>query len=753
MKRHCRNTILHGCVSIAAASGVLISSSALSAVLEVEEVIVTAQKRDQNMQDIALSVTAFSGDSIQALGFTNSTDLAGQVPGLNIGTPVGEGNNPSIVLRGVGLNDFNDNNESPIAVYKDNVYMGSMVGQTFQLFDMQRIEVLRGPQGTLYGRNATGGLVHYISNKPSEEFAFNSNLTFGRYNQLKFEGAISGPVSESVRARISVATNEHDPYVKNRIGPDTNEADSQAYRALIDFDLTEKLTASVNFHGGKSEVIAPAYQHEVTDPSGVDFWGYSDNDGNVFAGDYNRNGRLEVETRGASLTLDYAGDMELVSITAWEDVEKFHEEDTDLGPFNGIEPVFAADYEQFSQEFRLSDEWDNGNWVLGLYYFESDIDGDYRLDVNYPGELIDIILTGAGVPGFPLGLGPEIMDFVDYNVDFNQDTESVALFGQIEYDLTESLRLTAGLRYTRDERDFTYLNFDTDANAIAFDYRNGGADVINGNKNNINENNLSGKVALDWDIDENIMLFANISRGFKSGGFNAGFMDVDMQTARDNFGITTQYDEEILTSYEAGIKSSLLDNRVRFNASVFYYDYSDFQALSFFGISQFIVNSDASVKGGEIELVAQPTEQLEFQLGASFIDSNVDEIRNLNTGEVLKDRDMVLAPKLTFNGLVRYEWTLANDATISAQTDFNYQDDHFFDVTNQPVSSQDSYTVWNARLAYLSPQEQWEFSLWGKNLGDEQYRVYRFDFTGAGGFNQNFYAPPQWYGVTVNYRY
>jgi len=204
-----------------------------------DEVIVTAQKREQKLQDVSVSITAFSGEAMRELNMANSVDIAGQTPGLNVGTPVGEGNNPSITLRGVGLNDFNDNNEGPIAIYRDEVYQAAMPGLTFQLFDLERVEVLRGPQGTLYGRNATGGLVHFISNKPSEEFGGFLDLSLGDNGQVKAEAAIGGALGESVQARLSVATNQYDGYVKNRIGPDGNEGDSTAYRLQANFSVTD----------------------------------------------------------------------------------------------------------------------------------------------------------------------------------------------------------------------------------------------------------------------------------------------------------------------------------------------------------------------------------------------------------------------------------------------------------------------------------------------------------------------------------
>ncbi len=743
----------------------------VSAVM-IDEIVISAQKREQNMQSVGVSVTAFTGNDLKQLGYINSTDIASQTPGLNIGTPVGEGNNPSIVLRGVGLNDFNDNNESPIAVYKDGIYVGSMPGQSFQLFDMERVEVLRGPQGTLYGRNATGGLVHYISRRPSEEMSVDANFTAAEYNQIRFEGALGGALSERTQGRLSVATNKHDGYVENRIGADGNDADTWAYRGQLYVDIAENLNLLLNAHAGDSDNIAPKYQHQVTDPSGVDFWGYTDNDGDNFAGEYDRDGTLKIETQGYNATLTWlSGNLELVSVSGWETVDKFHQEDTDMGPLPGIQPTFAADYEQFTQELRLSGSWDGGFWVVGGYYFNSDVKGNYDLQINYLGQQLNAMNES---PDFGGGLGGpftegELYTFLNYDAKFDQDTESMAVFGQVEYDLTAAVSLTAGLRYTQDERDFTYLNqvgpqrgvlldflmdvgaIDPDTQAI-FDYTKGGADVIAGNVNNIDNDNISGKLGLDWQFSRDVMMFANVSQGFKSGGFNAGFMDTDMQAARDQFGTNVQYDEEILTSYEVGIKSTLLDGQVRLNATAFYYDYQDFQALSFFGISQFIVNSDATVKGGELELVALPMEGLQLQLGTSFIDSQVEEVRDLNTGTLLTDRDMVLAPELTVNGLARYRWKL-NQGSIAAQVDFNYQDDHFFDIVNSDISAEDAYTVWNASLSYTSVNDLWEVAVFGKNLADEDYRVYTFDFTGPGGFNQQFFAPPRWMGVKLSYHY
>ena len=218
---------------------------------------------------------------------------------------VGEGNNPAFTLRGVGLNDFNDNNEGPIAIYSDEIYNAALAGLTFQLFDTERVEVLRGPQGTLYGRNATGGLIHFISRKPTSTLEGYGTLQYGSYDQIKAEGAVSGPLNDGMRARLAGAYHQHDGYVENRIGPDGNEADSVAVRAMLETDIGESGSLLLRGTYAHSDVASPRFQHQGTgSPFGpdVDIWNYRDTDGDVFAGEYDDRGRLDIRNTGASAT-------------------------------------------------------------------------------------------------------------------------------------------------------------------------------------------------------------------------------------------------------------------------------------------------------------------------------------------------------------------------------------------------------------------------------------------------------------------
>jgi iron complex outermembrane receptor protein len=708
-----------------------------------EEITVTAQKRAQNLQDVPVSVTAFSGDALQKLELTNSTDIAMQTPGLNIGTPVGEGNNPSITLRGVGLNDFNDNNESPVAVYIDDVYMASMAGQTFQLFDLERVEVLRGPQGTLYGRNSTGGLVHFISRKPTEETEGYIRASYGRFNNYKLEGAVGGALGDRVQARLSFALDKADGYVNNRIGPNPNNKDSVAWRFQLNFDATDDLSVLFNFHGTHTDARAAAYQHQGTGlaPDGspctdaqaaagscTDFFGYRDTDGDVWAGAYNRVGPLDIKTYGGSMTInwDFSDSLTLTSITAYDILRKFHQEDTDMGPLDLVRPTFQARTRQFSQETRIAGEGDSYNWVAGVYYFTQHVNAPQRLD-------------------FGMDLDPTF----SLDTSVLQNTRSFAGFAQAEVDLTEQLSVTGGIRYTDEHKDYDYTQIDRLGGVTGLGIP--GLVLLDFNQANfgnlavLNNGVFSGRGGINWRPNEDWLVFASIARGFKSGGFNAGF------TSAPPSGI--RYGKETLTSYEVGFKSTLLGGLARFNATAFWYDYKDLIALTFEGTASFLTNAaNATVKGAEFELVANPIEGMDINLGMSLLNSDADGI-TLPGNVPLNNRKLVLAPEFTFNGLVRYSVPMGNDGALSGQVDFAYQGAHFFDIKNQPVARENGYWVWNARVAYSFADDAYEIAAWVKNLTNEKYLAYTFDFTGDFGFNQQFYAPPRWWGVTASAKF
>ena len=727
-----------------------------------EEVIVTAQKREQSLQDVGVAVTAFTGDQIRQLGFTNTTDIVSMTPGLNYTVPNAESSQINFFLRGVGLNDFADANENPVAVYVDGVYRPAMGGLSFQLFDMERVEVLRGPQGTLFGRNTTGGLVHYISKAPGEEVEGYFNLTGGDFSQLKLEGAIGGPLGDTVSGRLSVATNQHDGWTENRAGPDYNETDAKAARGQLLFTPSDAVDLLVSAWWSDNDASVGAWQHQATrfdangesvplgpgeqDMSvdcnadgmldandlrpapGTDCFGYSDTDGDPWAGAYDRNGRVEVETSGFSATLDWelSEDLILTSITAVQSVDRLQSEDTEASPFPLILPTFAASTDTLTQELRLAGGGETIRWLAGLYYFDNEVDGHYDLD-----------LTNLG--------------FVLFDANYKQETDSLALFGQVEFDLNDEWTLLAGARVENEEKTLDYLNTDQSGlfeflfgSDVAFDFSPESVGDLAKHDND----SVSGKVELDWRPGENLLVYGSVSQGIKSAGFNVGFLDQTFLFASNTVD-TIPFGEETLRSYELGFKSTLFDGRARFNGSAFYYDYEDFQTFRFEVLNQVIFNADAEVTGAELELQASPAEGWDIALGLSVLDATAEGIPSPVDGSPRK-RDMVAAPDLSANALVRYEWP-AFGGYLAVQGWANYQDDIYYDIQNVPVSREDGYTVSNLRFSYTSGDGAWELAAFAHNITEEEYLSYTFDFTGTFGFNQQAYGPPRWVGVSLQY--
>ncbi|HEU4627969.1 MAG TPA: TonB-dependent receptor [Steroidobacteraceae bacterium] len=719
-----------------------------------EEVVVTAQKREQRSQDVPIPITAFSADALRELSVTDSNEVAQHTPGLNFGAPVGQGNNPSLTLRGVGLNDFNDNNESPVAVYVDEIYSAALASQTFQLFDIDRVEVLRGPQGTLFGRNTTGGLLHFVSNRPTRELSGNAQLDLGRFDDVQFQGAISGPLTDGIQGRLAVARHKDDGYFRNAFKPGgdpRNETDSYAYRGMLNFDLAEKAHLLLNVHGGENDVLAAVYKHQgtsgVTDPAcsatdpELDGFGYCDSGKDIWSGAYDRRGPLKVRTIGGYIHLDWDLPIgQLVSISSLENLDKFHQEDTDASPNNFVAPTFTVDSQQWSQEIRLAHDSERLHWVAGLYYFHWKADGTQ-------------ILTLPFLQEFGLTTTAFVLD-----TQFRQKLDSYSGFGNVEIPLSSSVNLIAGLRYTNERKTYNYVQVDRDGGVlesaglppepglVVLDFRSGAPGV--GDLNKLDKDAVSGKIGINWKPRDDVMLFADVSRGFKSGGFNSGFVTPPTLPSGEPDLSVIPYKNETLTAYQLGVKSSWVGGKLRVNATAFHYSYDDLQALTFVGVSSFITNaSNATIDGGEIEIETSPTENLHARLGVSLLDATADQVTD-SSGEVLRDRRMVLAPRSNVTGLVRYSYP-AGPGLWYVQADAVYESPHFFDIKNQPVSRQAGYTLINGRVGFTTADGKYEVALWGKNLSNKQYDIYTFDFTGSFGFNQRMVGNPRWYGLEL----
>lgn len=732
-------------------------SSAYSFANVMEEIVVTAQKREQNLQDVGIAVTAFSGDQFKALGYTSSIDIAAQTPGLNIS----DSSTTSVNIRGVAQGDFADHHEPPIAGYVDDVYVSSMGAANVQSFDLERVEVLRGPQGTLFGRNATGGLIHFISKKPREEFDAYVELTVAEYDQIRFEGAVGGALSDSVLGRLSVASNKHDGWMENRIGDDLNDADGYSVRGQLLFRLGENTDLLLKAHYSKDDRLGTGYDHAangfgpdgfgvLVGPNelgtffdafsnpfqtcpGCDAYGFKEPDSDPFTITYDEEGMLDREISGATakLTMDLGG-VTLTSITDYFGMDRDYRENTDGGPRPNTHFFTEQEITQFSQELRLNGEAERLNWTAGLYYLDIDNDTASGLD---PVDFGPFLAGVDPATGQPLASIPVQTGFVA-----NTDSESWAVFGHIEYDLSDELTLIGALRYTEDEKEADYT-LSTATNFF------GPPQTFSSNTSPfaVQEfENVSAKLQIDWKPNDDTLLYASVNRGHKAGSFNYVFLSF----APLDFS-TIPHDEEVLTSYEVGYKGSFLDKRARLNINAFYYDYKDHQASFFVNLANTIGNVDATAIGGEVELTVSATERLEFMLGASFIDTEAKDV-GLPDGSV-RDRELAFTPSYTLNGLVRYSWPLAG-GELTAQVDANFIDDFCFTVVCHPSEEEDSYVVSNARLTYTDDSDNWSVSVFVRNLSEEEYRIYTLDASFIG-FTTNRVGSPRWVGATASYQW
>lgn len=733
---------------------------------QIEEVVVTAQKREQDAQDVGISITVLGAERISESGYTSATDLVAQVPGLTYASPFGDGNNASFTLRGVGLNDFSEHNESPTAVYMDGVYRATLASVNLQLFDVDRVEVLKGPQGTLYGRNTTGGLIHFISRKPTQETDGYAELSVGEYQQRRLEAALGGGLGDAAAARLSLLVHDHDGYRKTRT-PDVKDANSTeawAARLQFSFDPSDALGVHASLHRSEADQVSASYEHSasafaadgftevplganqvnpvcegvagLTGP-GQDCFGYRDNDGDVHETENDAEPLLDLETLGASVTvdLDISDRLKFTSITAYEEVDKLFREDTDAGPVPGIVVTNPVDSEQFSQEMRLAGTGEGHRWNLGLYYFKRQVDTGSRTDVS--------------------GIG-----LVDDLTEDTYETKSLALFGQYEFDLTDRWSATVGGRYTNEEQDFELLARDMLGNTplflglsptpvpgfVIFDFTK---DAV-GDLTEHDKDSFSFRLQVDYRPSENVLWFGSIARGIKAPGFNF---------AIDGTGILggstveqIPFEEETLTAYELGVKAMFHDSALRLNASAYHYDYQDFQAFSFEGITNVVSNKDASVTGLEVEIAAAPTPHLEIGVGLSLLESDVKDIAVSNfftSAPTVRDRDMVLSPEFEATAYLRYGWPMG-EGELYVLGDVRHVGAHFLDINNHPIGKEDAYQVGNIRVGYRAAGNRFELAAWVKNVWDEEYRTYAVPVTSLG-FTQNMIGRPQWFGVTFRY--
>jgi iron complex outermembrane recepter protein len=732
-----------GRVPVGALSGVLIASGLLQTVAldasaaesdsgtsdSLAEIVVTAQKRAQNLQDVGTANSA----EMQRLGFTDPTDVVAHVPGLQYNEYA-----PTITvfnIRGVAQNDFGDHQEAPVAVYTDDVYVASMGAIAGNLYDLGRVEVLRGPQGTLFGRNATGGLIHYISQKPNLDDDGFIEVTGARFTTIKTDGAVNVKVSDESAVRLSFATNNSNGYLNNTIGPTAQNENNYAGRLQYLFKPSSQAEVLVKLYGtwNVNERIMP-YSYAPAKPnaqglgeflsSSDDYWGtcpgcslggFRNPSSDVFTQTSSRTGVFNRSLYGATVHVNWAFDWaQLASVTDYQHMNKLYNDPIEASPT----PVFIfydtnQQYHQFSQELRLSGEQPGLRWVTGAYF----------LTLRSADEILS---------QFAPVLGGNVGD------NYNTETHSWALFAQAEKDFTDELSGILGARYTQDHKTDNYTIWTGDPSGVVAGYPYNAATYPDADRT---FHLPSWKAELDYKPAKDVLLYASINRGVKGGGWAQPAVPTDPQLLAHR--------PERLTDYEVGMKSTFLERRLRLNAAVFYYDYKDYQVFLQEGLAQAIGNRNARVEGGELELSFIPAKGWDAQIGVSGLNATVFNVA-LPDLEVA-DRIMPQAPKWSVNGEVGYKWQVPT-GTMAIRADGKWDSDFYFSAFNAPVDVEKSHVVANSRAIYTNAAGNLDLTLFCKNLTDRRYRVYDLDISSIG-FADQVYAPPRTYGGTVTFRW
>ncbi|MCR8921612.1 TonB-dependent receptor [Dasania sp. GY-MA-18] len=709
------------------------STGASASVLE--EVFVTSQKRIENIQDIGLSVSAFSGDQMDALGMVNTTDIIQQVPGLQLQsfTPAFTAFN----LRGISQNNFQDNLEAPVAVYINDAYVGSMNAINGQLFDMERVEVLRGPQGTLFGRNATGGLIHYATNIASSD-NLNGYVkgSLGSFDRKSIEGAVGGGLADGIRGRLAARWEEADGYIENKVGQrDQQGADGYVVRGALQFDIGDTIVADlIASYSEDSDVPTGVYVIQDADVTDLGLATPTSAPSPDPHEDFSDGGYFERESTSITgkLSWEISDTLQLVSITNSLEMDKFYLEDADGTPSAVTGAIFdfstEAEYSQWSQEIRLSGDHDDFRWSTGLFYL--DIEGDYQSIAD--GNVI--------TPTYNTAVTSTTLDSTNWSI-----------FGQMEYDFDYNWTAIVGYRWSQDDKDIDMLTTDDSRNPDGSDDGLGPVAQVQdiSGVNTIDYGDYAARLQLNYTSEADDLYFVSYNRGIKGGNWSP------------NRSVTVEdfkHDEEVLHAYEIGSKLTLKDGVARINTTLFYYDYQDYQQFSLLNATPQVVNRDATNRGGEVELFITPNESWDIVLGLSVIDSEVDGAPTA-LGIDHEDVELPNAPEFSANALVRYNWE-AMGGEFTAQVDGAYTGEQYLEGTNNPSSKEDGYFVGNANVTYTTEDGAWKYSAWVKNFTDEEYRLYHLDlaildvFIGDGfGFTQEVYAPPRTFGITATYNF
>ena len=763
-----------------------------------DEILVTAQRRSQSKQDVGISIAAFAGEELRALNVQSSTDVARLTPGVHISGNVG-GQMSQFTIRGVTQNDFNDAIEAPVAVYVDDSYIPNMQGQTFGLFDLERVEVLKGPQGTLFGRNATGGLVHYVVNRPSDQVEGRIDGTYGRFNSVKLEGMFNLPLGQDAALRVSALFDRNDSYWKNiypagaaggvpvNLGgvtrpccQDEGYSNTLAGRIQLQFKPADNLTVrlvgsaarqhlssgqytqtpTVAVLDGAGRVVnaiysSPTETRTAIGPTGANFTGIPNSPAGRAPGadwfgfvapnaesltlskDFGVNDLNRTETWNAGLHIDAdLGGVDLVSVTNYMKFKKNFAMDVDASPTNLVNYGTIGDTDSFSQELRLSGASGNLTWTAGAYYLN--VDANSSNGFLAPAYSIFSSVFGATTTG------------IDLVNTFRLKTESGSIFGQVEYEFSPGWKFIVGGRVIREHQEYTFQsNAMADADPLRIDASGSPLFPLQPSFAHKRTNTLwAGKAQIEFQPNSDLLFYIGINRGVKGGSYNAKLPD---GTAPLTAAQIPYLPEELL-SYEGGFKATFMDGKATFNASAYYYDYSNYQAFTFSNVSGYVQNRPARTYGAEFELSLRPAEGLQIGASASFFNARVKQLE-IAPG-VPRDVRPAFAPETQLAGRISYTPPMdVAGGRITLGMDGSYTSGFFHNLRNFDANWFNGYTLFNARIGWEDTSERFRLGVFVNNLTDKRYKTIGYDLSTLCGCTEESYGRPRWWGVTAGAKF
>jgi iron complex outermembrane receptor protein len=718
----------------------------------IEEVIVTAQKREQSLQDVPISVSAFSGEMMKNAQMQDAKQIAVMTPGMS-----GDSNDSfmdSINIRGISTNGFGIGAEPSVGTYQNGIYLGRTGGAVTSLYDMNRVEVVKGPQGTLFGRNASAGAISMHTQAPEQDFGGSVELGLGEDGYQEFVGVLNVPLTDQLASRFAVYNRQQDDWIKNlEDGGHIGGEDVFAGRASFSYEGDSFSGTLVLEY--EDRLVAPSYYRAYDDGSGISA-GLGRLGLNTIIGDRDQirsdipsdQLRDEGEVWGASLNLEFelSDHYSLTSITGLRGHNYTYVEDFDGTGAHLFSYFQEQEQSYFSQEFRLNYDSEGAvTWFLGVSTYREEIEA--RFDQTYDEDAMceSIFAAYAGDAGAPEAADEvsdcnsyyEYIGYSDYgpgigvrndSVDAEGDYEGWGIYGDATWAATDKLDVTVGARYTEDSRDFKTRFGGADRNYFWYSFPFYSSDFVEGDRT---WDNLSMRLALNYEVDENMSAFVNLSSGYKAGGFNTfdltlpeGLTAADVDGAdASEFGATlSEFDEEEVVSFEVGLKSMWWDDRLQFDASYYRYQFDGMQAVYAIGSQIRLANAgDAVGEGVEVSMRVLPTENLDIYWGVAWSDTALEEPNDVFCESVGCRKDAQLPGSVDFSSalIATYNLPLANgDAYITLENFYLSGSPGFGDFSGSGTYETESFNETNLRIGYQS-DENWSASLWVNNLTDE----------------------------------